>query len=265
MASSAFKSGWLEVTEEVVVGVDPAAQATLSLSGGELSTHTLSKSAGGQFDFTGGTLHADVVNFDLVNNGGTLSPGHSVGETHVAGDLTLASGSLAIELASAALSDTLVVDGDAMLGGALDVSLLDGFTPVAGDHWQIITAAGISGEFAAVTDGYSVQQQGGNLLLYFGPAPPLGLAGDYNDDGVVDAADYTLWRDALASGGTLLNETASLGIVDAADYDAWKANFGAHGGKGGGALGSVPEPSCGSLLAAGMMVLAVRRGKHGLD
>jgi len=40
------------------------------------------------------------------------------------------------------------------------------------------------------------------------------LAGDYNDDGTVDAADDAVWRDALISGATLLNETASLGTVD---------------------------------------------------
>jgi lipopolysaccharide export system protein LptA len=38
--------------------------------------------------------------------------------------------------------------------------------------------------------------------------------GDFNVDGVVDAADYTVWRDNLGTKYT------------AADYDVWKANFG---------------------------------------
>jgi hypothetical protein len=166
-----IESGWLEVTDEVAIGVEPTATATLNLSGGELSTHSLNKGAGGAFNFTGGTLHADEVGFDLVNQGGTLSPGHSIGQTHVMGDLTLSSGSLAIELASAALADTLEVDGQAMLGGALDVSLLGGFAPTLGDSWQIITAGGMSGMFSSVTDGYSVERQGDKLLLYFGVVP----------------------------------------------------------------------------------------------
>jgi hypothetical protein len=61
---------------------------------------------------------------------------------------------------------------------------------------------------------------------------------------VVDAADYTIWRDSLASGTPLLNETASPGEIDGADYDAWKTNFGAMripGGAGGQTL--VPEPA----------------------
>ncbi|MEX2091149.1 MAG: hypothetical protein WD971_00655 [Pirellulales bacterium] len=70
-----------------------------------------------------------------------------------------------------------------------------------------------------------------NLEVYLaaaaaGAVPPAPLAGDYNNDQVVDAADYTVWRDSLATTTPLVNETASLGTVDAADYDAWKANFG---------------------------------------
>jgi Concanavalin A-like lectin/glucanases superfamily len=70
-------------------------------------------------------------------------------------------------------------------------------------------------------------------------APPV-LAGDYNDDGVVDAADYTSWRDNLG-GSSIPNETVSLGVVDQEDYDEWKAHFGAGGGAASQA--SVPEPA----------------------
>jgi hypothetical protein len=71
------------------------------------------------------------------------------------------------------------------------------------------------------------------------------LAGDYNDDGVVDAADYVVWRNTL--GGTSLpNETVSPGIVDQADYSEWRVNFGNTAAASAGAVtGStgVPEPS----------------------
>ena len=67
-----------------------------------------------------------------------------------------------------------------------------------------------------------MQQQGNNLMLFFGNPT---LAGDYNGDGIVGASDYVVWRKAVASGGTLLNETASPGAVDQADYDAWSKDF----------------------------------------
>ena len=48
-----------------------------------------------------------------------------------------------------------------------------------------------------------------NFLL----APPV-LAGDYNDDGLVDAADYIVWRKFAGTDFPLPNETASPGDVD---------------------------------------------------
>jgi hypothetical protein len=93
---------------------------------------------------------------------------------------------------------------------------------------------------------------------------PLPLAGDYNNDGAVDAADYTTWRDALGQAITLPNETESFGLVDEDDYDAWKANFGAtRGGEGAAGLGrsaGVPEPaSLVMLLVCSLGPLATRR------
>ena len=74
----------------------------------------------------------------------------------------------------------------------------------------------------------------------------IAVPGDYNGNGVVDGADYVLWR----KGGPLQNEVNSPGSVDASDYDAWRARFGNTAGSGSGSLGAgaVPEPST-SLLA----------------
>ncbi len=54
------------------------------------------------------------------------------------------------------------------------------------------------------------------------------LLGDYNVNGVVDGADYTVWCDRLGEQFTLPNEDPMVtpGQVTAEDYDAWKANFG---------------------------------------
>ncbi len=66
------------------------------------------------------------------------------------------------------------------------------------------------------------------------------MAGDYNNNGVVDMADYVLWR----NGGPLANEGDNAGTVDAGDYTYWRAHFGNTSGSGsslGG--GAVPEPT----------------------
>jgi hypothetical protein len=184
----------------------------------------------------------------------------------VLGDLTLNSGTLDIELASAELADKLVVDGGALLGGELTVTPLSGFTPSSGDSWQIVTAGIITGQFNSITAGYSVAQQGSSLMLFFGDAPPAGLAGDYNGDNAVDAADYVVWREAMTGGEILANETASLGVVDHADFDAWRANFGATVGADNQTAGgdsqigntAVPEPASLALILIGVVALVAR-------
>ncbi len=73
------------------------------------------------------------------------------------------------------------------------------------------------------------------------------LAGDYNNDGVVDAADYVVWRNASPS-ATLPNDTTP-GSVTSADYAVWRSNFGNALSLGSSAAATaVPEPA--SLLLA---------------
>jgi hypothetical protein len=84
-----------------------------------------------------------------------------------------------------------------------------------------------------------------------------GVAGDYNGNGVVDAADYVLWR----NGGPLANEVAVPGTVNAADYTAWRARFGNASGSGAGlgaSVPAVPEPALPGLLMLGIPTLLVR-------
>lgn len=263
--------GWLLADDAVVVGGTPTSAGTLNLSGGTLSTPLLAKGAASQFNFTGGTLHADVVDFDLVNNGGTIAPGRappegwSPGGTTINGDLHINSGALDIELASPASYDAVTVAGSVGLGGDLLIDLLDGFVPDSGDQFTILTGQAMSGAFDNLTPGGRVEIVGatGSFLVTIDPTQvtlsdfsfslPI-LAGDYNDDGVVDAADYVVWRRSFETSTPLVNETASLGTVDSADYDAWRANFGATD-PGSGLGSAVPEPTS-ALLAILALYLA---------
>lgn len=57
-----------------------------------------------------------------------------------------------------------------------------------------------------------------------------GPLGDYNLDGRVNIADYTIWRNTLGSTTDFRangdNEGASEDLIDEADYEVWKGNFG---------------------------------------
>ena len=50
--------------------------------------------------------------------------------------------------------------------------------------------------------------------------------GDYNNNGVVDAADYVVWRDTLGSSTSFQADGNRTGSVTSADYDYWRARFG---------------------------------------
>jgi hypothetical protein len=85
------------------------------------------------------------------------------------------------------------------------------------------------------------------------PEVVAGLPGDYNGDDIVDAADYTLWRDTLNSTNDLRADGDASGTVDAGDYGVWKSHFGEMAGGGAnvfGNSGNVPEPGVVAMLVA---------------
>jgi hypothetical protein len=95
-----------------------------------------------------------------------------------------------------------------------------------------------TGTIQALFDGTDTQVQ-------------VALAGDYNGDGMVNVADYTVWRDTLGQTGSgLPADGDGGGAVDAADYEFWKQRFG-NATTVAFAASRVPEPS--GLLAALVM------------
>ena len=110
---------------------------------------------------------------------------------------------------------------------------------------------------------FMITTQAGNfsppVAFYFDnirfTTPVVGVPGDYNNDTVVDAADYTVWCNNLgAANETSLNGNGDgLNGVDQGDYDRWKLHFGEGAmGSGGAALAggtAVPEPATWLLVS----------------
>jgi hypothetical protein len=258
--------------QSITLGGSGAASGTYNLSGtGALRVITLAKgTTGGAFNFTGGTLSADTVAFDLVNNGGTIAPGASPGITHVVGNLTLNSGALAIELAGtgAGQYDEIVVEGALAAGGTLSVGLLGEFAPQAGDTFDILDFSSAGGSFA-----YALPSLGGGLawntsqLLTTGSLSVVAVLtpnADFNGDEIVDGQDLLIWQRGIGLAGQTANSNGDAdrnGTVDAADLLVWKSQLGTNPAALA-ATNNIPEPACAALLASAFASLGELRRKR---
>lgn len=193
---------------------------------------------------------------------GDITPGSSPGlETFEANVFLSSLSDLEIEIAGPTKGtdyDSLAIDLSASVSGGLTVSLLD-YTPSLGETFEIITAdGGVSGAFSseqfpsfdpALT--FHTFYGANSVTLAVTPALP----GDYNADGTVNLADYTVWRDSLGAVGVGLAADGDFsGGVDASDYQTWKNNFGA-------SLpvipstASVPEPAAWCLMLLSLLAI----------
>ena len=100
----------------------------------------------------------------------------------------------------------------------------------------------------------------GTLVTLAEPLPPL--LGDYNRNGVVDIADYTVWRDQF---GLLVEQGSGPdgnvnGFVDSFDRLIWHENYGNTSSAAGSA--PIPEPTSASLAIIGLVAAMGARRRH---
>jgi fibronectin-binding autotransporter adhesin len=183
---------------------------------------------------------------DNTVNGGSLTVNGSTA-TFGGGDITVNAGSAAISAGVLdAIADsatlTLAGGGTANMADAGFINLGDGIDERIGSL-VLGTTTYTSGTFGATgtsaTNIFDEYFLGGGIITVGGD----GLAGDYNNDGKVDSADYVVWRkDPESHGG------------DPAGYNTWRMNFGAPPGAGSSSSlqDAVPEPGCLVLLLVGV-------------
>ena len=234
----------------------------------------------GDSEVIGGTLisGADIVSYDsLTSLGGntfTLTLGiESTGDLSPIGfignlsDIPFDRAALFIG-ANAAGGEPLNFPSPAIVSAA-EVELYDIFGFSIG-VFDVSDSASLTAGTLDPTDG----GWNGSLGVEFGPGSAGqisryefnvtysldGLPGDFNDDGIVDTADFTVWRDNLnAPDESSLNGNGSgQNGVDISDLVLWQSNFGQT------STNTVPEPASGSMMlltfaAAG---LALRRSKR---
>jgi fibronectin-binding autotransporter adhesin len=192
---------------------------------------------------TGPGSFTQAVNFEE-----SYSPGNSAASVSFDGSTTLAANNqLLMEIGGTTLGtqyDHITANNSLALGGVLKVSLINNFTPAAGQSFDLLDFApgNLSGGFSAIAlPTLTTGLQWNTNQLYLTGVISVNLLGDYNGNGVVDAADYVVWRKGL---GTTYTQN---------DYNVWRAHFGqtAPGaGSGTGAIenAAVPEPATSVLL-----------------
>jgi T5SS/PEP-CTERM-associated repeat protein len=242
--------------------------------------------SGGQLSVTSGTVdvygavtnspngkivvgdRAEAIFHDTVTNNGQLIvlPG---GNALMLENLALAStAAVGVQIAGDS-PDTgfgqLQVGGAATLAGALNVTLAGGFTPEAGDEFQLINAGGgLTGTFT--TQSLPSLSAGLSWDVDYSPTSVTlsviaGLRADFNHDGQVNAADLAIWKTGFGTTGatSATGDADGDGKVDGADFMVWQRELGASAA-GAPVAASVPEPAAVSLLlAAGIGVAVYRR------
>lgn len=165
------------------------------------------------------------------------------------------------------------IDFPLQIGLARNGNTFSSYFSEDGREWELFNSL-ILDLSSSTLAGVAVTSQGSGLLTtlagdellvdtelsFFDFAP---LAGDFNDDGEVDAADYTLWRDALGGPESLINYAGDgSGTVDPGDYQVWKAQYGFTDAGTASASAVVPEPAAWLMLLAPSMVFAGTRRRR---
>jgi hypothetical protein len=191
----------------------------IDLAGNRLTTS-------GKVNINNGVM--DSGNGGSISSLGTLG---TAGSTGIDADLT-STGTLHIDLGQHNVDHFNVTGTASIAGSTIDISL-DNFTPDPQQQFTILSAAGGLGGLASNqltlsgdNAGFSVNVSGSDVILEFGSG---GLVGDYSGNGIVDAADYVVWRDGDSP------DSGPQGYLD------WKVNFGNTAGSG--ATAAVPEPA----------------------
>lgn len=230
---------------KLLFATETGQSAHIDVRGGN---HIIQNQAELQADATLQLLSDASLNLTSVTdlNGYALSV-QGPGEVSFTGSITLDGGQLQVYAKPAA---TVTLGANSNLNGTLDVLLSPGESPMQGDAYELINYTGAAVAFDTITLpqltaglAWEVEYLPNSLIASVVLA---GLPGDYNEDGLVDAADYTLWRDNLGQpAGTLANDTDG-GSIGTAQYATWKANYGNSLGPGSGE--SVPEPASLAVL-----------------
>jgi hypothetical protein len=166
-------------------------------------------------------------------------------------------------------------DGSVIVGSSASGSGAEAFIWTKADGIrnlrEVLIAAGapgLDGRVLSSAEGISADGRTivGSAWIATLPTP---LQGDYNQNGIVDAADYVVWRDSVGQMGTaLVADGDRSGAVDAGDYNVWRAHFGESAANASASFkllsAGLPEPSTRTIAALPVaFLLSTMFGRRG--
>jgi hypothetical protein len=158
--------------------------------------------------------------------------------------------------------DAILASGNLGLGGTLSIALIGGFTPSLGDSFDLFDWSTLSGTFATLNlPALAAGLAWNTTQLTTSGNLSVGLSGDFNNDAVVDAADYVVWRKLEGTSTQLPNDPNPLPI-DNDQYNTWRTNFGESGFSGSGNITdgpAIPEPTTIAIVATLGILIQFRR------
>lgn len=238
------------LTGNATIGLSQSS-GTLALNSGINGNFAITKVGAGTLRLSGSSTFSGGFN---LNQGKLLvkSPG-AIGT----GPLTIAStATLGIEIDGSAnppFCDHINVVGQLSLSGTLAVSVVGSFTPAAGNSFDILDWGTLTGTFTSIqlpalpsSLEWNTSQLYSTGVLSVATAA---LPGDFDHNGIVNAADYIVWRKGL---GTTYTQS---------EYDTWRSHFGQIAGSGSGTSvnAAVPEPAILVLVMFAVAGLFLRR------
>lgn len=188
--------------------VDPG--ATISRTGAFTQTSGATTVNGtliatGPIQIQGGTLFGSGTITGSVTSSGITAPGNSAGQLNISGTYTQqSSGTLAVEIGGptpGSQYDRLAVGSAANLDGTITISFINGFTPMIGQTFTVMTYPSRTGTFANVDvpcpPGFGVAVNVLATSVRVDIVAPSGGLGDMNCDCVVSVVDVPLFALAL--------------------------------------------------------------------
>jgi hypothetical protein len=243
---------------------------TQSSTNSPANTQTINQ-AGAIYDITNDSGLAMNFGQGAVTNAGLFRKSGGTGSSVISVPFTN-SGTLAINTGKLSFGSTLTINPSGTLlfqlsglvsgsnfgkldrpfhtvnvAGTLAVTLGSSFSPALGNSFDLLDFGSTTGAFSSLQLpplASGLKWNTSSLYTTGTISVAAGIPGDFNQNGVVDAPDYVVWRKHLGT------------IYSPADYGIWRSHFGQNFGSASGLdTAAVPEPASlvSVLLAAAML------------